>query len=168
VFSGGSEAKGRRGVVSESKRAAFEVPVEGVVVGHDGSDHGQAALVWGMEDAARRGTVVHVIRAWVLSSAMRDMKAPFGTIPSLVECEEAIRSALSASVARARAAKAPDVVVHEHLVHGPPAPALIAASVAADVVVVGNRGRGGFAGLILGATAEHVLRHARCSVVLVR
>lgn len=139
----------------------------GVVVGHDGSHHSDRALVWATEDAVRRGCPVHVVRAWVLSTAARDVDVPFGTVPSYAECDAAIRRHLATTVA----GHVPGdlaVPVHQHVVHGPSAQALIAASEHADLLVVGHRGRGGFVGLVLGSTAEQVLRHASCPVVVVR
>jgi nucleotide-binding universal stress UspA family protein len=156
--------------VTHDGSAQFRPPVAGgVVVGHDGSARGDRALLWGLEDAARRGTALHAVRAWTLASAAHETGVPFGSVPSFEECERSVRSALAASVAAGLAATpaAGGVTVHQHAVHGPAAAALIDASRTADVVVVGDRGHGGFAGLILGSVADQVLRHAACPVVVV-
>jgi nucleotide-binding universal stress UspA family protein len=55
-----------------------------------------------------------------------------------------------------------------HAVHGAPAKVLIEAAETADLLVVGTRGRGGFKRLLLGSVAEQCLRHASCSVLVVR
>ena len=62
----------------------------------------------------------------------------------------------------------PTVDVHTHAVEGPPAKALIKKAEGADVLVVGNRGHGGFAGLLLGSVGLHCTTHAPCPVVVVR
>jgi len=148
--------------------AQFDPPIEsGLVVGHDGSGHGDAALAFAVKDALRRGCPLHIVRAWVLSTAARDVAAPFGTVPSYAECEENVLAQLAHSVATSVPADLP-VPVYQHVLHGPPAQALIAASQHAELLVVGHRGRGGFVGLVLGSTAEQVLRHAHCPVVVVR
>lgn len=141
----------------------------GVVAGYDGSACGEAAIEWAMEDAARRGCDLHVVRAWQLSNALRDVKREFGHVPSLEECDAAVREALAEAVERVRervSTQARTVVVHRHVLHGAPTAALVAASASADLLVVGDRGRGGFAGLLVGSTAEQVLRHATCPVVV--
>ncbi len=59
-------------------------------------------------------------------------------------------------------------VEHSVLAERKIAQALIDRSKEADLVVVGSRGRGGFAGLRLGSVSEQVTRHARCPVLVVR
>jgi nucleotide-binding universal stress UspA family protein len=148
----------------------FDPPVTGgLVAGYDGSACGEQAIEWALEDAARRGCDVHVIRAWLLSNAMRDVRRPFGTVPSMEECEAAVHVALGEAIDRVRERVSPaarEVTVYPHVVHGASTAALVAASPSADLLVVGDRGRGGFAGLLIGSTADQVLRYATCPVVV--
>lgn len=142
----------------------------GVVVGTDVSAGGRAALRFGCEEARRRGTPLHVVRAWTIHASPRPADVPFGIVPSLHEYEEAVRAELDLEVAEVLGSSIldGDVVVHRHVVHGNAASALIEASKTADLVVVGSRGRGGFAGLLLGSVSEQVVRFAQCPVTVVR
>lgn len=154
----------------------FEPRIDGgIVVGHDGSAQGDRALAWALEDAVRRGgATVHLVRAWQLAQVMPHIQTEPGVVPSYAECEAAVREKNRAAIERVTADAAAGgvacdgIAVLEHSVHAPGAEALIAASEHADLVVVGDRGRGGFAGMLLGSTAGHVLRHAHCPVVVVR
>ncbi len=157
--------------------------VGGVVVGHDGSGGADAALGWALDDAARRGCAVHVVRAWMLVTAIDDVGGPPGTVPSMQECADATVRLLEEDVAAvveqrragagegaspARPGAGPDVAVTCHAVHGPSGPSLVAASARADLLVVGHRGRGHLVDLVIGSVAEYAVRHAACSVAVVR
>ena len=61
----------------------------------------------------------------------------------------------------------PDLTVKRHVLDGTGAELLTEFSTATDLIVVGSRGRGGFAGLLMGSTSQAVLHHAVCPVMVV-
>lgn len=139
----------------------------GVLVGDDGSAVSRAAVVWAAQDAARRGATLHVLQAWSMTRAPRPSTWQPGYVPALPDWEAAVQEDLAARCATLLADTG-GVRFEVHAVHAPAAKALIEASQGADLVVVGTRGRGGFAGLVLGSVAEQVVRHAHCPVCVVR
>jgi nucleotide-binding universal stress UspA family protein len=64
--------------------------------------------------------------------------------------------------------KYPDVDVRVEVEEGPAARELVEASRTAGLLVVGTRGHGGLAGMLLGSVSHAVLRHADCPVVIAR
>lgn len=139
----------------------------GVVTGVDGSASSKRALVAAAEEARRRGSVLHVVRAWSLRTAPRPADCPPNVVPSVDQFEETVRADTERIVA-AKLGEHADLPVEYHIVHSPPPQALLSASKGADLLVVGHRGRGGFAGLMLGSVAEQCVRHAACPVLVVR
>lgn len=137
----------------------------GIVVGHDGSRASTHALEWAGRLAARLGEPLHVLRAWSMSNAPRPASFTGGYVPSLTEFEEAVREALEADVSRAGL---PDgVPVSLHACHGAAGQRLVESAAGADLLVLASRGAGGFRGLRFGSTADQVVRHAPCPVVVV-
>lgn len=144
-----------------------EQPRGGVVVGDDGSECAQAALRFAVEEARLRGLPLHVIRAWTITTAPRPTDAAFGYVPSEDEFEQAVVTETRRRVSEAMDGN-DDITVHVHAVHGAAAKALITAAEHADLLVVGTRGRGGFASLVLGSVADTCTRHSDAPVVVVR
>jgi nucleotide-binding universal stress UspA family protein len=134
-----------------------------IVVGVDGSAASDAALRWAAREAARRGAQLRVLHAY---------DRPYGPSTPL---DDAYRRDLSriakaivdSAVAEARSL-APDVTVRGEALADEPAFGLIRASEDGAMVVVGNRGGGGFVGLLLGSVSQHVAVHAPGSVAVVR
>lgn len=113
------------------------------------------------------GAELHVVRVWTMKTANRPQDWSPGYVPSLVEFERACRDSLERLV-RSELSDFLELQVQMHTLHGQPGEALVAATARADLLVVGWRGRGDLRDLFLGSTAEDVVRHARCAVVVVR
>ncbi|MFE1328311.1 universal stress protein [Streptomyces sp. NPDC058735] len=133
-----------------------------VVLGVDGSAAGQRAVDFAFAEAARRKVplvAVHTVGGapGPASQGAADPAAPAGRG----------RRLLSEALA-GRQERYLDVTVRHEVVHGGPRETLIEASRSAQLVVVGARGRGGFAGLLLGSVSQAVLHHAHCPVAVVR
>jgi nucleotide-binding universal stress UspA family protein len=145
-----------------------------IVVGVDGSPGSLEALRWALAEAGLRGAEVRVVHAWMvpLIDAVPEPWA-IGS-PTLGPSEDqvhehleaAARKVLDASMEEARPAD-PGVEIEGELPEGRPAAALLAAAQDADLLVVGSRGRGGFAGLLLGSVSAQCVHHAPCPVVVV-
>lgn len=145
----------------------FARPDGGVVVGDDGSEGAAHAVRYALEEARRRSSTLHVVRAWSILSTSRPADVPPGFAASMPEYEAACTEEETARVEHLLGTD-PGVPVDVHCVHSPAAAALIEASKTADVVVVGSRGLGGFRSLVLGSVAEQCIRHCVGPVVVVR
>jgi nucleotide-binding universal stress UspA family protein len=135
----------------------------GVLVGHDGSKAANEGVRWAARLAAELGEPLHVLRAWGLLNAPEPPSKVGGFIPPLEDWEAAVRDDLAADVARLGL----EGEVHLHVAHEQSAAALLAAATHARMLVVARRGAGGFRGLGFGSTADQVVRHAPCPVVVV-
>jgi len=154
--------------MTHSRQLDFDPPIDGgVVVGYDASPASARAVTVAADVAEQRKVPLHIVRAWQLSNAMADVGAPTGTVPSFAEVEAAVQASLDKVAADVRAAH-PEVDVAVHVQHAKSTEALVAASQKAELLVISKRGRGGFVDLVLGSTADQVIRYAKCSVLAVR
>lgn len=138
-----------------------------IVIGYDDSEFARNALRKGLWLAARLGAPVRVVRAWTISSAPRPRTWEPGYVPPVEDFAAEVLDHLRAQVAPILA-EHPEVAVELVVPHGAAGRELVKASDDARLVVVGSRGLGGFAGLLLGSVSGEVVEHARCDVLVVR
>jgi nucleotide-binding universal stress UspA family protein len=131
-----------------------------VVVGVDGSAHGNAALRWSLNETFVHEGVLTAVFAWQM---------PFLEMPGAFDVD-AIERQAKTFLAEAVAAVEPSPKVPVDLVvaHGDVSESLIEASRQADLLVLGSRGRGGFVGLKLGSVSHECVTHAACPVVIIK
>lgn len=135
-----------------------------IVVGVDGSQGSVEAVGFALEEAASRTTGLRAIHAWIRPVYPAELH-PVRYDTAAVEQEGA--RLLSESLA-GWTSKYPDVPVFEQVIEGAPVDVLIEASGAAELLVVGARGRGGFPGLRMGSVSHAILHRARGPLAVVR
>jgi nucleotide-binding universal stress UspA family protein len=137
-----------------------------VVVGIDGSEPSRRALVFGCEEAARRGTGVVALHAWTKPwhAALRPLEAPAGVDRSFLQPKAA---ALLADSVAAAARDFPNLQLTERLVNDQPGDAILEASRGADLLVVGCGGSRGLVGRLLGSVSRQAIHHAHCPVAVI-
>ena len=139
----------------------------GITVGIDGSHDAHRALEWAMREAAARHVPLTVVTVHeVAVSGWTGQPIIFPVDQADVE---KVRQAVEEMVAKAagQLGESQPASVTVRAVNGFPAQELIEASRDADLLVVGSRGGGGFARLMLGSISQKVVHHAHCPVVVV-
>lgn len=132
-----------------------------IVVGVDGSDSSRQALSWAVHYAGLIGAKVDAVISWNypagygMSGAISDWN-PGDDARELLA--ETIASVLGGDIA---------VPLSEVVREGNPAQILLDETKDAQMLVVGSRGHGGFAGLLLGSVSAHCAEHAHCPVLVV-
>jgi nucleotide-binding universal stress UspA family protein len=140
-----------------------QLPERRIVVGIDGSDSSVQALEWAARQAELTHDVLDVVTTWEWPTNL-GWAPPF---PEDWNPQADTAKILDEILVRLRHTH-PDVEVRSRVVEGYPAPVLIEASHGAELLVVGSRGHGEFAGMLLGSVSEHCTTHASCPVVVVR
>jgi nucleotide-binding universal stress UspA family protein len=139
----------------------------GIVVGIDGSHHSTRTLEWALKEAALQDAhltvlTVHSVPAspWTGNPVLLERDAD--DQEKMLNAAEGFTLNVASQLGEAR----PDSVT-VRAISGYPAKELIDESRDADLVVVGSRGAGGFANLMLGSVSSQVVEHAHCPVVVV-
>jgi nucleotide-binding universal stress UspA family protein len=130
-----------------------------VVVGVDGSVQSKQALRWAATMAAATGARLDVVAAWSLPSG-------YGWVGAEWNPEQDVEKSLTSTVDEVFGTNRPadmGLTVQE----GGAASVLLSKAEGALMLVVGSRGHGGFAGLLLGAVSASTAEHAKCPVLVV-
>ncbi|PRY32361.1 universal stress protein [Pseudosporangium ferrugineum] len=133
-----------------------------VLVGYDGSPAAQLALGFGFEQAQARDATLHVVQAVTPPNGL--LQVPPAVTAAAVAADRDELEDLMAGWLE----KYPDVAVFPEVVVDHPAHALTAAARAAQLVVVGSRGRGALRGMVLGSVGQHLLHRTAVPVAIVR
>jgi nucleotide-binding universal stress UspA family protein len=136
-----------------------------IVVGVDGSGGSDAALEFACRRAELTGETVAVLHGWrdgrATGTTRREVPADF--MERIVEEERLLAEAIAGVQT-----DHPDVPLEPLAIPVVAWRALVDASATASLVVVGSRGRGAFAGMLLGSVSQQVIQHADCPVAIVR
>ena len=132
-----------------------------VVVGVDGSVPSQQALRWGAHLAAAFGAGLDAVTSWDFPASYG-----FGAVPSDWDPATDMRKVLDETV-QAVFGDQPPAGLRRLVREGGAAKVLLDASQDAIMLVVGSRGHGGFAGLLLGSVSANVAEHASCPVLVI-
>ncbi|QDQ97365.1 universal stress protein [Tomitella fengzijianii] len=152
-------------VVVRSEDDQAPAPVSGpVVVGVDGSENSAKAVATAVREASARGATLVAVHAW--SDVPLSTMDPIAQVRGLFD-EAAVADAVLSEQLAGYSDDNPDLNIEHVVVLDRPDTAILDHAEGAQLVVVGSRGRGGFAGLMLGSTSIKVLRSARCPVMVV-
>jgi nucleotide-binding universal stress UspA family protein len=132
-----------------------------IVVGVDGSPSSVRALQWGAHAAVAFGAVVEAVAAWEYPAATGWASIPPDWHPDK-DMEKVLQDTL-----REAFGDQPPPGLRAQVFEGGAAKVLLDASEGASMLVVGSRGHGGFAGLLLGSVSGNVAEHASCPVLII-
>ncbi len=135
-----------------------------IVVGVDGSASSKAALWWAVRQAGLTDGTVEAVTAWHYPSAWYGWTPPQSVT---FDFEKIATEMLDDTIATSVGPDQP-VEITKRVVKGNAAAVLLDAARGAELLVVGNRGHGGFAETLLGSVGQHCVQHASCPVVVVR
>ncbi len=150
-------------VVPPHKSGKPFIPVERIVVGVDGSEVASTALRKAVDEAIIWGAELTVVTAVPIAGggAMSWMPTAVDRRSLMEDIQQSLNTAIDSAL------DGRDYPVSRHTLDGSPSALLTEFSSAVDLVVVGTRGRGGFAGMLLGSTSQTVLNHSTCPIMTV-
>jgi nucleotide-binding universal stress UspA family protein len=145
-----------------------EQKMAGIIVGVDGSEHSRRALAWAMREAVKHELPLTVMSIhpptarsatsiyWGVHTHPEDGFDPAAKRMAVREFADKVAGEIG---------QAPEIIVSVGT--GDMAEELVKASQGAGMLVVGSRGGGGFARLLMGSVSSQVVHHASCPVVVI-
>ncbi|HEX6471233.1 MAG TPA: universal stress protein [Streptosporangiaceae bacterium] len=134
-----------------------------IVVGIDGSAPSKEALRWAVRQARLTGAAVDAVIAWEFLPTYGWDITPQEVDDLQATADKTLQMAID-EVAGGRS----DVPIRPRVVRGHAARVLLDVAEGAELIVVGSRGHGGFAGALLGSVGQYCVQHAACPVVVIR
>ncbi len=138
-----------------------------IVVGIDNSAGAAEALRWALAHARLTGATVEAVTAWQVPPMYA---YAYGWTPTGIDDAGIVRYAektLTETVEQAQDGDDQPVTVTNRIMEGPAAQVLLDAGKGADLMVLGSRGHGAFAGMLLGSVSQHCVQHATCPTVVI-
>ena len=135
-----------------------------VIVGTDGTERSRAAVIWAAREAQRRGVPLRI--AHVFEWDWEDYRYSVGN--EYTDVSRQLAEAVVNNASRLARETAPRIPIETDTLIGHPAARLLDIAGQAELMVLGHRGRGGFAGLRLGSVSQRVATHAPCPVLVIR
>jgi nucleotide-binding universal stress UspA family protein len=135
-----------------------------IVVGTDGSASSTLAVRWAAREAHRRHSTLRIVHAfdWEWGDARYDLRSNYAPLTRKVA------ESITATAYHTAHTLVPGIEIDTDTVLGHAGPTLLAMAPDAELIVLGNRGRGGFTSLLLGSVSQRIATHAPCPVVVVR
>jgi nucleotide-binding universal stress UspA family protein len=138
----------------------------GIIVGIDGSAHSRRALEWAIKEAAIRQAPLKVVTVHQAAAGWSGPVAYPGDDDLTAQAGKKVQEETDSALEGLNEGHRPPSVAVQAL-NGFPAVALLKAAADAEMIVVGSRGIGGFAKLMLGSVSSQIVQHAHCPVVVV-
>ena len=132
-----------------------------IVCGIDGSEAGQRALEWAMDEATRRNCKLRVVSVWEW-----DGLEAIGAASSPASAKSHAKQIQDVAIARVLADTDYPPEVERVLVRGVPSEALCTAALDAELLVLGSHGHGTVHDTLVGSTSQRAIHHASCPVVI--
>jgi nucleotide-binding universal stress UspA family protein len=135
-----------------------------IVVAVDGSDEALRAAEWAAAEALRRNRPLRIVSAPAIPPRMHAYQGAASTVANALR--EVAADAVASAVSRVTE-RVPGLSIDTDILTGSPAAAVADSGAGAAMLVVGARGAGGFAAMLLGSVSRYAAVHASCPVVVV-
>jgi nucleotide-binding universal stress UspA family protein len=146
----------------DAVKTADSIPRLGrIVVGVDGSACSVDALRWAGHQAELTGATLDAVMSW-------EYPAQYGMEFGVIDVDWASNAETTLTLALHQAFGPNVEAINARIIRGRPAEVLMTAAAGADLLVVGSRGHGAMAGMLLGSVSDYLVAHAPCPVLVIR